>query len=108
MTRALPAPIAAYLDADRAKDADRVARCFTTDAHVHDETHDYRGRDAIRAWKLASQERYQYTVEPLDVATSATSVTVHARLAGNFPGSPVEVDYLFTLADDLIATLEIR
>ena len=45
----LPKPITDYLDADKAKDADRLALCFAGDALVHDEGRDYRGRDAIRA-----------------------------------------------------------
>jgi len=44
-------PIAAYLAAEEAKDADAVSRCFTEDGTVHDEGRDYRGRDAIRQWK---------------------------------------------------------
>lgn len=108
MTIPLPTPIADYFAADRAHDADGLARCFAADALVHDEDHDYRGCDAIRAWKVATQGKYQYTVELLDLATDAATVTLHARLAGNFPGSPAEVDYAFTLADDMITMLEIR
>ncbi len=110
MALALPAPVAAYLAADAAQDqgAAQLARCFTPDAHVHDEDHDYRGRDAITAWKVASREKYQYTVAPLSIATTDATATLHARLSGNFPGSPVEVDYHFTFADGLIAMLEIR
>jgi hypothetical protein len=31
-----------------------------------------------------------------------------ATLAGDFPGSPVELDYEFTIVDDAIETLSIR
>src|SRR6266436_3733501 len=51
MTLDAPEPIAAYLAAEEAKDADAVSRCFTEDGTVHDEGRDYRGRDAIRQWK---------------------------------------------------------
>jgi ketosteroid isomerase-like protein len=107
MIKTLPAPIAAYLAADRAKDADGVAQAFAADAHVRDEHHDYHGREAIRAWKVTSQAKYQYTVEPLTFAQEGEGGILHARLSGTFPGSPVEVDYRFTLADDAITTLEI-
>jgi ketosteroid isomerase-like protein len=54
----LPKLITNYLDADKAKDADRLALCFAGDALVHDEGRDYRGRDAIRSWKQESKGKY--------------------------------------------------
>src|SRR5256885_5679082 len=47
----VPEPVAAYLAAEEAKDADALSHCFTEDAIVHDEGRDYRGRDSIRQWK---------------------------------------------------------
>ena len=44
----LPDPVANYLAAEKAKDADKLALCFADDALVHDEGRDYRDRDAIR------------------------------------------------------------
>ena len=37
-----------YFAAEQAKDAERLSLCFTANGLVHDEGHDYRGRDAIR------------------------------------------------------------
>jgi len=37
MTLGAPEPIAAYLAAEEAKDADALSRCFTEDGTVHDE-----------------------------------------------------------------------
>jgi hypothetical protein len=34
-------------------------------------------------------------------------VTVRARLTGEFPGSPLELDHIFKLSGDKIASLEI-
>jgi hypothetical protein len=103
----LPAPVANYLAADTAKDPDLVARCFTQDALVHDEGHDYRGIDAIKTWKQASSSKYEYVVEPLDTTVVNDSVKLHARLTGNFPNSPVELDFTFTLVNNKIAKLVI-
>jgi hypothetical protein len=36
------------------------------------------------------------------------TVKLRARLTGNFPGSPVELDYTFMLANDKISSLEIQ
>ena len=44
-------PVAAYLAAEEAMDADALSRCFTEDGTVHDEGRHYRGRDSIRQWK---------------------------------------------------------
>jgi hypothetical protein len=75
---------------------------------VHDEQHAYHGSEEIAAWKAAAREKYQYTSEPLSAHVAGQSVRVHARLTGNFPGSPVEVDYGFTLTGDKISELAIE
>jgi hypothetical protein len=104
----LPRPIAIYLAAVKAKDADMLALCFADDARVHDENSDYRGLDAIRAWKQETDAKYRYVMEPLDASVSENTVKLHARLTGNFPGSPVELDYTFMLSNDKISSLEIQ
>ncbi len=58
MTLDAPEPIAAYLAAEEAKDADALSCCFTEDGTVRDEGRDYRGRDAIRQWKQVADEKY--------------------------------------------------
>jgi hypothetical protein len=36
-------------------------------------------------------------MESLDASVSENIVTLRARLTGDFPGSPIELDYTFTL-----------
>ena len=108
MTLDAPEPIAAYLAAEEAKDADALSRCFTEDGTVHDEGHDYHGRDSIRQWKQAADEKYRYALQMVNAQTHGNEVTVRARLTGEFPGSPVELDHIFKLSIDKIASLEIR
>jgi hypothetical protein len=109
LTVTLPAPVAGYLAAEKAKDADMLAGWFSDDALVHDEGRDHRGRDAIRDWKREADRKYQYVLEPLDVEVGEGEKTakLRARLTGNFPGSPVELDFDFTLANDRITALKI-
>jgi ketosteroid isomerase-like protein len=102
----LPAAIAAYFAAD-AIGADATARCFTDDALVLDERSEHRGRAAIAQWKAEASAKYRYTSEPLTVAVSDATVIVTARLTGDFPGSPIELQYRFTLEGEKIARLEI-
>ena len=98
----LPKPIVTYLAAVDAKDASKLALCFSDDAVVHDEGGDYHGRDAIKAWSEETQRKYNYALEALDTSVTGKTVRVRARVTGSFPGSPIELDYLFTLANDKI------
>ena len=102
----LPLPIAAYFAAD-ASDANAVAQCFSESAIVIDERREHRGRPAIARWRTEALAKYHYTSEPLAVDVSGPEVTVTARVTGDFPGSPVELHYDFTLEGTSIARLEI-
>src|ERR1700693_4865587 len=104
----VPEPVAAYLAAEEAKDADALSRCFTEDGIVHDEGRDYRGRDSIPRWKREADTKYRYVLQTVNAQTHGDKVNVRARLTGEFPGSPVELDHIFKLSDDKIASLEIR
>jgi ketosteroid isomerase-like protein len=107
MAITLPKPVATYLAAVKAKDADMLDLCFADDAVVHDEDRDYRGLEAIKSWKRETETKYHYTMETLDASVEGNIVRLRARLTGDFPGSPIELDYVFTLANDKIISLEI-
>lgn len=103
----LPEPIAAYFHAD-GQGPEAVARCFTPQAVVQDEGHTYQGREAITAWKAGASAQYSYTTEPFALETQHDgSQLVTSRVAGNFPGSPLDLHYRFRLERGLIASLEI-
>lgn len=101
----IPAAIQIFFTA---QDADAIAEAFTADAVVRDEGHTYSGRQAIRAWRIAARAQYQFIAEPFEALTRDDIVTVRAKVSGNFPGSPVVLDYRFQLADARIARLEIK
>jgi hypothetical protein len=102
----LPVPVAAYFAADTT-DAEAVAQCFTDDAVVIDERQEHRGRAAIARWKAEASAKFRYTVERLGVHVSGDQTTVTGRVTGDFPGSPIDLQYRFTLEGDRIARLEI-
>lgn len=106
MTIKLPTPISNYFTADRL-DSEAVAKCFTDDAVVKDENHTYQGRAAIKQWKTGSSNKYSYISQPLGITQQAGKTIVTSKLTGNFPGSPVNLNYHFSLAGDKIASLEI-
>lgn len=108
MTLDVPEPVAEYLAAEEAKDADALSRCFTEDGSVHDEGQEYQGRDSIRQWKQAADAKYRYFLRTVSVQTFGDVVAVRARLTGEFPGRPVELDHIFKLSNGKIASSEIR
>lgn len=108
MSFELPDPVATYVAAEQNKNTELLVSAFAPDAVVRDEEHEYQGIDAIRAWKQESERKYQYVMDPIAATVDEENVTMRAMLSGTFPGSPVVVDYTFTLDGDKIASLEIR
>lgn len=102
----LPEPIAAYFAADE-RDAEAVARCFTSQGVVRDEGRTYSGPSAIAAWKAAASTKYDYVTEPLRIERKGGCHIVTGRVSGNFPGSPVELRFVFRLGRGRISSLEI-
>lgn len=103
----LPRSIAAYFEADRHGGPDAVAAAFTLDGIVKDEGKTHQGRDAIRAWKAGTTQKYTYTMEPFAVATDEVQTQVTCHVVGDFPGSPVDLRFSFVLANDKIAQMEV-
>jgi hypothetical protein len=102
----LPEPIAAYFNADK-HDGDAIVRCFTVQAIVKDEGRTHSGSDAIKAWKIDASSKYSYTSEPFAVVEQDGGYVVTSRTTGNFPGSPLDLRYVFRLERGKIAHLEI-
>ncbi len=104
----LPPPIALYVKAENAGDVESLSECFAPDAIVRDERHAYEGLAAIKEWKAETKKKYKHTVEPLAVARRNGKTVLKARLTGGFPGSPVTLEFSFTLEDGKIVSLEIH
>ena len=104
----VPPVVAEYLSAERAKDASRLSLCFAENGVVRDEGRGRCGREAIRQWKEEVDAKYRYVSEALAASAHDDTVTVRARLTGDFPGSPVEVSQVFTLDGGKIVSLEIH
>jgi hypothetical protein len=102
----LPEPIAAYFAAQKAGDAGALARCFASDGIVRDEGGTFTGTAAIERWN-AARAKYHHTVEPLSVTERDGGIIVLGRVAGQFPGSPVDLQHVFRLNGQKIASLEI-
>ena len=107
MTIKLPKAIEAYFDADRDGSPDAVAAAFTENGSVKDKGKTHKGRDAIRRWMADESKQYRYTVEPFLIATENGKTQVTAHAVGTFPGSPIDLRFLFVLSGDKVAELEI-
>jgi hypothetical protein len=107
-TTVLPAAVARYLDAANRFDAVTAADCFTADASVHDENHDYTGRDAIRAWVAETSRKYRPAFTLMRAGVDGANASLSVAVSGQFPGSPVTLDYQLRLRDGKISTLTIE
>ncbi|MFI7064319.1 nuclear transport factor 2 family protein [Kribbella sp. NPDC050124] len=97
----LPSTITTYL-------AQPALSLYADDAVVTDDGKTYRGRSEIASWLVTAASEYTYTTEL--VATrridANTWVAVN-HLEGNFPGGTIDLQYTFTLEDNLITRLTI-
>jgi ketosteroid isomerase-like protein len=107
MSIALPGPVAAYFAAESRADADALARCFAEDGSVRDEGGTHQGVAAIRDWNAQARKKYHHTVEPLEVFERDGKTVVIGKVSGDFPGSPIDLEHVFGLKGDKIASLEI-
>jgi hypothetical protein len=108
MIENLPEPIILYIEAENSGDTNLFDRCFAEGAAVRDENETHKGLADIKKWKAETKKKYQHTVEPLSFTEQDGKTIVTNRLAGNFPGSPIELEFVFMLDGDKIVSLEIR
>jgi len=104
----LPKAIEVFMSSENTRDTDALAECFAPDATVQDEGQTLKGLKAIKAWRLETAKKYQHTLEPLAASAHGGKTVVSTKLTGNFPGSQIALDFVFTLQGDKIAALEIR
>ena len=105
---AIPEVIRTYQNAHDGHDIPTALSAFTPQATVTDEDHTYRATNEIHHWLTKTSTEYRYTRTLLGAeAADHHTWLIRNRLEGNFPGNVVDLRYRFTLADDLIASLEI-
>jgi len=104
----LPEVVTRYLAAVNRWDGALAAGCFAPNATVHDEHHDYSGREAIRAWVVETSLKYRPTFTPLRSFAGDRRVRLSVAVSGQFPGSPVTLDYELRIRGGKISTLTIE
>ncbi|MET0192010.1 MAG: nuclear transport factor 2 family protein [Hyphomicrobiaceae bacterium] len=103
----LPTPIEIYFASGNATDAAAFEQCFAPDAVVRDEAKTITGLVAIKAWRSETKKKYRFTAEPVAIADRDGKVVVTAKVSGNFPGSPINLDHTFDVQGDRIVSLKI-
>jgi hypothetical protein len=104
----LPTPIALYITAENRGDTAALSQCFAEHAIVRDEGQTVKGLAAIKQWKAETKKKYRHTIEPLASTQKDDKTIVTNRLTGNFPGSPIDLEFVFSLDGNKIVSLEIR
>lgn len=107
MNTELPPVIAAFFEATNTREFADFLSLFTAEAHVNDEANDYYGAE-IAAWIDRATADTKPTAEVTGITGDGERIVVTAGVSGNFPGSPVQLLYSFTLKDDKIAELFIK
>lgn len=107
MNISLPEAVTTFFQISNGADPSRVAECFAQDASVIDEERKHQGIKAIESWQRQVREASSFTVTLLNACSAGDRLTVQTRVAGDFPGSPLELDHLFVLKNDRIQSLEI-
>ena len=102
----LPPVIAAFFQAHNTGETADFNQLFTADARVTDEGHEYRGV-AIKEWIDGAIAKYRPVADVIDLAEVDGRIITTTQVSGNFPGSPAEIRYGFTLVHGKIAALTI-
>lgn len=110
MSIKLPEPIDSYLRHTASGNQQEAAAVFSPNATVVDQGEDTEvvGREAIHRWLIEVAAQYTTTVEVTDLVEKYDEVVLTTLVSGNFPGSPAEFVYRFTLRDGLIERLVIE
>lgn len=104
----LPEVVLDYIAAANDGRIDAAAACFAQDALVHDENLDHQGFDAIRRWIAYTTREFSPKNEVLSATADGETHTVISKISGNFPGSPVELEFHFAIINEKISRLSIQ
>lgn len=105
----LPKPIESYFAAKGGTNQEETLTCFNEDAIVRDNGEDLvlTGTEQIRGWLTGTVTNYNLSSEIKSAEPQAEGYVVGVVVSGDFPGSPYEFAYRFTLCNDKISELAI-
>ena len=97
-----------YINASNAHDVNAIVSCFLDTATVRDESKTRQGKKDIESWIVETIQKYKFHFKPLTMKSEDSKPIVTIEVSGTFDGSPVKLDYHFTLEHDKIQSLEIE
>lgn len=103
----LPPPIAAFYRASDAYDDALLAGCFSEDAVLYDEGEEHHGPSAISEHILKANRDAKVSMDITNCVEQDGDIIVTVTLTGEFDGSPLPLDFHFTLDNTKIKTLNI-
>lgn len=98
--------IETYFDLAGGNDIEAYVALFATDTVVHDDGTTRHGLDEVRAWRQ-EVPCVDYRVESVSPGPGSGAWTARTEISGDFPGSPVTLDFAFEIAGGLIQRLDI-
>jgi ketosteroid isomerase-like protein len=107
MTIKLPPVIQTYVAVSNQHDVKSILACFSDDPVVRDEGKEFRGKEMIEGWIVKTIEKYKFHFKPLSIMDDKDEMVVAVQVSGTFNGSPVTLDYHFTIERDRIVALAI-
>lgn len=107
MNLQLPKAIETYFQASNSYDGNLLVTCFAEDAILYDEGMTFHGQAAIEAHLVAANKNLLIKTNITKAVEKNGETIVTAIISGNFDGSPVALDYYFTVKNQKIATLNI-
>jgi hypothetical protein len=103
----LPEPVAAYYHACDVFDGTLLADCFAKDSLLVDEGQEYHGPQAVSEHILEANRNAKIKTDITACMAKNSITVVTATISGNFDGSPLPLDFIFTLNGDKIKALTI-
>lgn len=103
----LPNVVSDLVAAQNNFDSAAYAKSFSETAVVYDEGKTHNGRKEIEAWIADANERYNATMKPVGYEERETESILKAETSGNFPGSPIVLNYYLVISQGFIHSLKI-
>ncbi|WP_207940971.1 hypothetical protein DOK78_001477 [Enterococcus sp. DIV2402] len=107
MTLQLPPIIMTYFQAANTFDNHLLFTCFTEDALLYDEKKIFYGPSEIEKHMIEASNKLAVQAKILHFVEHDEQIIVTATITGNFAGSPLNLDYHFSLEQEKISKLTI-
>ncbi|WP_059054201.1 nuclear transport factor 2 family protein [Paenibacillus senegalimassiliensis] len=107
MNLQIPEVVKKYFEASNSYDRNLLAKCFAEEAILYDEGQTYHGQAAIETHIVETNNKLLVKTDVTNVVEKNGETIVTATVSGNFDGSPVPLDFYFTLNSQKISLLRI-